>query len=78
MFQRISAGALVPLVATLSMSAACSRAEKNDAASSGSHAHYAPAGPDKPNAGMRHMIALGLISCTSSQPRPKCSITRGA
>ena len=50
MFQRISAGALVPLVATLSVSAACSRANKDDAASSGGHAHYAPAGPDKPNA----------------------------
>ena len=48
MFQRLSAGALVPLVA-LSISAACNRAEKNDAASGG-HAHYAPAGPDKPNA----------------------------
>src|SRR5688572_3744191 len=49
MFQRISAGALVPLVITLQMSAACSRAEKNDAAAGG-HPHYASTGPDKPNA----------------------------
>ena len=49
MFQRISARALVPLVAMLSVSPACSRAEKTDAAS-GSHPHYAPSGPDKPNA----------------------------
>jgi hypothetical protein len=49
MFQRISARMLVSLAATLSLSAACSRAEKSEPAAGG-HPHYASTGPDKPNA----------------------------